>query len=239
MNIKILLLLILPILLMAGQYEGKYKYFLKKEILYQDEIPAEVSSVNFMYLGNYVDNDYVILFKKDGGGIRQRLVTKIRRNEEKIQKNLDAIAQLKYNKNFSPEEKYIEKKVYLDSNKEWRQQIEDAKGALNLLSKNTKYGIKYTGYVVDIYPLRGTILIKGTPVFATVDTSIARMKIKVSEEDYKNIDFKTVKRNNTIINPKFIKKAKKDKKNKGNYIYIYLAKPSKYEINKHYKITIY
>lgn len=236
----IYLTLLYPIFSYAGVYEGQYKYFREEQHIFHDKIPAEVSSINFGYIGSYVDDDYIIRFKTDGGNIRKNLIRKIKLLEQKILNNNHSLSELKYNNLFTDSEKEEEKRVYIQSNNIWQQKIKDYKGALQLLNKNReRYGIKYTGYVVDIDAKRGDIIQRGFPIFTSIDTKIARMKIEVSDEDYNNIYDLKVKRNNTIIKPENIKTGVDEKDNTKKYVYIYLRNPSKYEIDKKYTITIY
>ena len=240
MKIMFLLLLFLTFNLEAKIYEGKFNFFQIKRHTFQEKLPAEVSSINFGFIGSYVKDNYIIRYKPGGGTIIKRQLAKIKTYKTHLNTNKTRLSQLKYNTILSREEKEDTKFIFLQNINYYSEQIKILKGSIKLYKTKTKFGLKIKNqYLVSIHVKRGDILIKGVVTHQTMDTSIARMKIQLSKKDYKSILFKSIRLNNVVIDNELVKKAPEEAKEKPYTIYIYNNTPSIYEIGKKYKITLF
>lgn len=234
----IILLICLNTALFSGEYKAKFKYYELQDKLYDRDDYQQVSAVNFGFIGAYANDEYIIRFEKKPYKLSKRLLDKMIKNQQKVDKAKRDLRKLKFNKELTEEEKELNKRIYINTINYFGGKVKDEGLALqNIYNAPIVYGVKHTGYIKRIYAKRGDLIKKGFRLFQYLNEKKARMKIKLNEEDYKYIENKKIRKNNVYV-PKEQYSVKEDEKTGEKYLFIYLENPSDYEMNQQYNISI-
>lgn len=230
--------LILTASLQATEYQSQMKFFKTIPVGYDKRIPKEVQAINYGVIDSESKKGETVLYFKKNDDIKKKIIKKIRKSQLEINENNKKLKELEYS-SISPEIKERNKLILITMINSEYDKVKESQANLEYLNKDTEteYVLKEDSLITKVTVKKGTILLYGSKIFEKIDKTIARFKIPITEQEYKNIRYLTIRKNNILIKDEDID-TEYDEKTKIFYLIIYQHNPSDYELEQEYTIKI-